>query len=97
MALAAVPSKALVLLLLIYCLMYFPLLVGDPCLYLFCYTFLCVHFRFAIISKRKRMLVALLLWSYRSIVIIHVLWLFLMVPWVGLQCVIVVFPNYTLF
>ena len=26
---------------------------------------------------------------------VGVLWLFLMVPWVGLQCVIVVFPGHT--
>ena len=26
---------------------------------------------------------------------VSVLWLFLMVPWVGLQCVIVVFPDHT--
>ena len=55
------------LLLLIYCLMYFPLFVGVLCLSLFCYTctFLCVHFSFAIILKRKRKLVALLLLSCR--------------------------------
>ena len=26
---------------------------------------------------------------------VSVLWLFLMVPWVGLQCVILVFPDHT--
>ena len=62
---------------------------------LFCYALLCVHFSFAIILKRKRRLVALLLLSCRCIVTINVLWLFLMVPWVGLQCVIVVFPDHT--
>ena len=46
------------------------------------------------ILKRKRKLVALLLLSYRCIVSINVLWLFLTVPWVGLQCVIVVFPDH---
>ena len=50
---------------------------------------------FAIILKRKRKLVALLLLSYRCIVTIKVLWLFLTVRWVGLQCVIVVFPDHT--
>ena len=54
-----------------------------------------VHFSFAIILKRKRKLVALLLLSYRCIVTIKVMWLFLTVPWVGLQCVIVVFPDHT--
>ena len=40
-------------------------------------------------------MVSSLLLSYRCIVTINVLWLFLMVPWVGLQCVIVVFPDHT--
>ena len=56
---------------------------------------LCVHSSFAIILKRKRKLVALLLLSYRCIVTINVLWIFLTVPWVGLPYVIVVFPDHT--
>ena len=92
---AAVCSKVVVLLLLIYCLMYFPLFVGVLCLSLFCHTLLCVHLSFAIILKRKRKLVALLLLSCRCIVTINVLWLFLTVSWVGLQYVIVVFPDHT--
>ena len=58
---AAVCSKAVVLLLLLlfYCLMFFPLFVGV--LYLFCYALLFVHSSYAIILKRKRKLVALLL------------------------------------
>ena len=56
-----------------------------------------VHSSFAIILKRKRKLVALLLLVYRCLVIIHVLWLFLTVPWVGLQCAIVVFSDHTHF
>ena len=58
----------------------------------------CDHSSFTIILKRKRKLVhlvALLLLSYRCIVTINVLWLFLTVPCVGLQCVIVVFPDHT--
>ena len=65
------------------------------CLYLICYALLCVHSSFAIVLKRKRKLVALLLLPYRCIVTINVLWLILVVPWVGLQCVIVVFPDQT--
>ena len=61
---------------------------------LFCYALLCVLSGFAIILKRKRELVALLLLSYRCIVTINVLWLFLTVPWVGLQYVILVFPDH---
>ena len=86
---AADLSKAVVLLLSI------SLFVGVLCLSLFCYALLCVHSSFAIILKRKRKLVALLLLSYRCIVTINVLWLFLTVPWVGMQCVIVVFPDHT--
>ena len=72
--------------------MYFPLILGV--LSLLCYVLLCVHFSFAIILKRKRKLVALLLLSYRCIVTKNVLWLFLTVLWVGLQYVIVVFPGH---
>ena len=42
-----------------------------------------------------RKLVALLLLSYRCIVTINVLWLFLTVPWVNLHYVIVVFPDHS--
>ena len=47
--------------------MYFPLFVGVLCLSLLCYALLCVHSSFAIVLKRKRKLVALLLLSYRQI------------------------------
>ena len=69
--------------------------MGLLCLSLFCYALLYVHFGFAIILKRKRKLFALLLVSYTCIVAFNVLWLFLAVPWVGLRCVIVVFPDHT--
>ena len=77
--------------------MHFPLFVGILCLSLFCYALLCVHFSFAIILKRNRKLVALLLLSYICNVTINVLWLFLTASWVGLQCVFVVhvFPDHT--
>ena len=58
---------------------------------------LCVHSSFAIILKRKRKLVALLLLSNRCIVTVNVLWLFPTVPRVGLQCVILVFSDNTNF
>ena len=51
---------------------------------MFCYALLCVHSSFAIMLKRKIKLIALLLLSYRCIVTINVLWLFLTVPLVGL-------------
>ena len=52
-------------------------------------------YSFAIILKMKRKLVVLPLLSYRCIVTINVLWLFLTVPLVGLQYVIVVLPDHT--
>ena len=75
--------------------MYLPLLEGVLCLSFVCHALLCVHFSFAVILKKKTMLVALLLLSYRCIVTINVLWLLLTMPWVGRQCVIVVLPDHT--
>ena len=49
------------------------------------YAFLCVHSSFAIILKRKRKLVALLLLSYSCNVTINVLCPFLTVPCVDLR------------
>ena len=69
--------------------------MGVLCLSLFCYVLLCVYCIFAIILKSKRKLVALVLLSYRCVVTINFLWLFLTMPWVGLQCVIVVFSDQT--
>ena len=57
---------------------------------MFVFVLLCI-----LVLQRKRKLVALLLLCYKCIVAINVLWLFLTVPWVGLQCVIVVFPDHT--
>ena len=65
------------------------------CLSLFCYALLCVHSTFAIVLKRKITLVDLLLLSYRCLVNVNVMRLFLTVRWVGLQCVIVVSPDHT--
>ena len=72
MAWAAVRFEAVVLL-LIYCLVCFPLVVGVLCLSLFCCALLCVLSCFAIILKRKRELVALLLLSYGCLVTVNVL------------------------
>ena len=57
----------------------------------------CVNpcFGFAIILTWKGELVALFYLSFLCLVTINVLWLFLTVPWVGLQCVIVIFPDHT--
>ena len=77
--------------------------MGVLCLSLVWYALLCVHSSFVIIFTRKRELVALLLLSFGCLVTVNVLWVFLKVPWVGLlpwvglQCVIVVCPNHTHF
>ena len=47
------------------------------------------------IKKGKLIMLKPRLLSYRCIVADSVLWLFLTVPWVGLQCVIVVIPDHT--
>ena len=60
---------------------------------MFCCTFLYVPSSFAIILIVKRELVALLSLSPWCLVIVMLL--FLAVPWVSLQFVIVVFPDHT--
>ena len=60
---------------------------------MFCCTLLYVHSSFAIILMGKRELVALLSLSYWCLVV--VVWLFLAVPRVCLQFVIVVFPDHS--
>ena len=85
------------MLLLICCLVCFPLVVGVLCLSLFCCALLCVRSSFAIL-KRKRELVALRFLSYWCLVTVNVLCLFLKVPWVGLRCVwyFLIIPSYFL-
>ena len=80
--------------------MCFPVGCGGVCV---CLRFVVLYFvsflvsRFGIILKSKRELVALLLLSYGCLVTVNLLRLFLTVPWVGLGCVIVVFPVHTHF
>ena len=88
MALAAVRSKAVVLLLLIV-----TPIVGFCNCSMLCYALLCVHSSFANISMGKRELVALLRLSSWCLVI--VVRLFLMITRLCLQIVIVVFPDHT--
>ena len=59
----------------------------------FCFTILYVHSSFAIILMGKKELVGLL--SLSSYCLVIVVWLYLAVPWVCLQFVIVVFPDHT--
>ena len=68
---------------------------GSLCLCLFV-----VHYYMSILvlqsfGEERGGLVALLLMSCGCVVAIGVLWLFLAVPWVGLQYVIVIFPDHT--
>ena len=70
-------------------------IVGSSNCSMFCCALLCVHSSFAIISMEKRELVALLFLSSWCHVI--VMWLFLAMPRVCLQFVIVVFPDNTHF
>ena len=60
---------------------------------LFCFILLCVHSSFAIILMEKGELFALLYLSSSCLEI--VVWLFLAVPQVCVQFVIVVFPDHT--
>ena len=71
------------------------LFVGVLCWFLFWYVLLFVLSSLAIIFTRKREPVALLLLSFECLITVNVLWLFSMVPWAGLQCVIVVCPDHT--
>ena len=84
-ACAAVSSKAVALLLLIYCFMYLPLFAG------FCV--LCVRSSIEIILMGKRELVVLLNLSSWCLVMVERL--FLAVPQSCLRFVIVVFPDHT--
>ena len=89
MALAAVRSKAVVLL-LTFCLLLLP--SWESVIVLFCCTLLCIRSSIAIILMGKRELVALLNLSSWCLVMIE--WLFLAVPLGCLQFVIVVFPDH---
>ena len=83
--------------LFINCFMHLPLFAGVLCWSLFWCALLCVLSSFAIIFTKERELVALLLmysWCHATV---YVLWLHLAVPYVGLQCAIVVFPDHTYF
>ena len=89
---AAVRSKAVVLLLLTFCLLLLPLW-GSVIVLCFCCTLLYVHSSIAIILMGKRELIALLNLSSWCLVMVELL--FLAVPRGCLQFVIVVFPDHT--
>ena len=89
---AAVHSKPVVLLLLTCYLLLLPF-VGVCNCSMFCCTLIYVPYSFAISLMGTKELVALLSLSSWSLVI--VVWLFLAVPWVCLQFVLVVLPDHT--
>ena len=70
---------------LIYCYNVLPIVCGG-------YVFVFV----SILILQSSELVALLLLSCRCLANVNVLWLSLMVPWDGIQCLIVEFPDYIL-
>ena len=75
--------------------MFLPLFSGGsvfgPC---FVMHFLVSFLVFAIILTRKRAAGCFTLLPSSSLYV-RVLWLFLKVPWVGLQCVVMVFSDHT--
>ena len=73
--------------------MYLLLFVEVLCWSLFWYALLYVLSSFAIILTMKRELDAFLVLSFECLV--NVLWLFVVVPGLGLQIVIVVFLDHT--
>ena len=88
---AAVRSKAVVLLLLTFCLLLLSLWESNCSM--FCCTLLYVLSSIAIILMGKRELIALLNLSSWCLVMVERL--FLAVPWGCLQFMIVVFPDHT--
>ena len=65
---------------------------------LFVFVLLCITlcpFKFCNHLEEEEKTGCFAIMSYRCIVYVNVLWLFLTVLWVGLQCVIVVFPDHT--
>ena len=95
MAEATVSSKVVDSLLLIYCLMHFPLFVGNLCLSLFCYVLLCVHSIFCNHLEEEEKAGCFAFIVLQMSCYCKCLWLFLTVSWVGLQCIIVIFPDIT--
>ena len=74
----------------------YPLIVcGGMRWSLFWYALLYVLSSFAIILTEKRELDVLRSLYFGCLVTVNVLWLFITVTWVGLQCVIVVIPGHT--
>ena len=71
------------------------MLVWVLCWALFWYTFLYVLSSFSTILTKKKELVALPLLSFGCIVTVNIMELFLTVQWVGVQFVIVAFPDHT--
>ena len=69
----------------------------DLCWSMFWFALLCNLSSFAIILMRKResWLLCFNCLSGVLIVTVNTLWRFLVVPWIDLQCVILLFPDHT--
>ena len=76
---------------LFYCLIYFPLFLR----FCACRCFGIHYFASFLVLHHLEKEVVLLLLSYGCLAAVNVLWLFLTAPWVGLHCVVVVFPYHT--
>ena len=89
MALSIVCSKAVVLLLFIYCLLMLPLFVGvnRQMLVLFCSSFL----SFLVLQSSRLVRESLVLWCVLKFVSLLSV---LLVPWVGVLYVVVAFPGH---
>ena len=81
MAEATVNSKVVDSLLLIYCLMHFPLFVGNLCLSLFCYVLLCVHSIFCNHLEEEEKAGCFAFIVLQMSCYCKCLWLFLTVSW----------------
>ena len=72
--------------------MYLSLFVRVLCWSMFWYALRCVLSSFHLEEEERAGCAALIVLCLFAF---NVLWLFITVPWVGLQCVIVVFPDHT--
>ena len=91
-ALTAVRSKAVILLLLIYCLLY---IVRDGTVFvlvLLCIILCPFYFSNHLEGEKTSCFVFI---AVHCLVNVNVLWLFITDPWAGLQCVFMVFSDHT--
>ena len=71
--------------------------MGVLCWSLRWYAYLCVFSSVCNHLNEEEMADCFAFLPFLCLVTINVVWFFLTVPWVGLECVIVVFPDHTYF